>query len=175
MQPGAAIHPKRYRNKTRFVASSACLCCAPDIQHVEKPSQAFRSFALGDVKVHCLTDGGVTTPAEWMFNQRRNNATGQLDKWAQLSDMDIEDSFPNGQVPLSFGCVVLQCRETNIVLDTSLGCVDPPIMPAFTVTRPILDLRDVLQSLGLAPSDIHYVVHTHMHRDHTGWNVLSRH
>lgn len=156
-----------------FASENGCLCCAPGVDRVETVQAASKSFRLGEVTVHCITDGGVTVPAAWMFNQKRDNLTGELKSWPQLAEEDIAAFFSDGNAPLSFGCTLVQCAGANIILDTSLGCLNPPIAPAMTLSRPLLDIRQKLESLGLTPLDIDYVVHTHLHRDHTGWNVVQ--
>ena len=84
--------------------------------------------------------------------------------------LSLFEGLPSSPSPssaeLSYGCCLLQCPGgVNILLDTSLGCIQPPISPAMTVTRPLQDLRVLLkEAAGLAPEDISVVVHTHLHR-----------
>lgn len=150
-----------------------CFCCAPGVDLVQNAAVAARSVKVGNAKVYCLTDGGVKCEAEWMFNQRRNRQ-GQLENYNQLTEADISENFPGGLAFLSYGCALLETPEVNIILDTSLGCLDPPISSAMTSTRPMLNLTDVLKSVCKTPDDISIVVHTHLHRDHTGWNVVCK-
>jgi len=64
-------------------------------------------------------------------------------------------------------------KDKYILLDSSLGNVDPPINPKFmTEVRKRQDLRKLLEVLGISPDDVSMVIHSHMHRDHTGWNVV---
>lgn len=62
--------------------------------------------------------------------------------------------------------------DKYIMLDTSQGHVDPVIYRNnFTETRPLQDLRRLLDVVGVSPDDISMVVHSHIHPDHIGWNV----
>lgn len=151
--------------------SEQCLCCAPGVPLPVDPAKSVRLLAVGDVDVLCMTDGGVTTKAAWMFNQRRKLDTGELVAYPQISQEDLAANFVDELAVLSFGCTLLRCGGKSILLDTSLGSVEPPIMPAMTRTRPDRDLREILGAVGLATDDVDLVVHTHLHRDHTGWNV----
>lgn len=56
-----------------------------------------------------------------------------------------------------------------IIVDTCLGGPKP----ARPQPRPGLDSRwlDVLWRAGIRPSDVDYVVNTHLHHDHVGWNT----
>lgn len=152
-------------------SSEQCLCCAPGVPLPIDCAKSLRSLEVGEVKVLCMTDGGVTTQAAWMFNQRRNLSTGALEEYPQIGQDVLKANFPNELAVLSFGCTLLRCNGQNILLDTSLGSVEPPIMPAMARTRPDRDLREILGAVGLTTDDVDLVVHTHLHRDHTGWNV----
>ena len=73
-----------------------------------------------------------------------------------------------------FGCCLVQAtaagRTTTVLLDTGIGCIDmPPSIPADAKTVPLVT---TLQSLGIEPAAIDLVVHTHLHNDHVGWNVV---
>ena len=78
---------------------------------------------------------------------------------------------------LSFGCALLQVgvgtpEAMNILLDTSLGCVQPPLTKQMTKLRELRDLRHLLAAAGITPEEVNIVTHSHLHRDHTSWNVV---
>ena len=119
---------------------------------------ALHRLQIGAVSVTMLTDGAVTCPASWMF--------------PALSEAERAAAWPDGQASLSFGCVLLQATGLTILLDTSLGCIDPPIGPQMKEARPQRDIRELLKQAGVTPDDVDVVCHSHLHRDHTGWNVV---
>ncbi|MHC1761677.1 MAG: N-acyl homoserine lactonase family protein [Negativicutes bacterium] len=71
-----------------------------------------------------------------------------------------------------------------VLIDTGLnpaGLIDPESAwgPRAKIIRPIItpnnDIRVHLDKLGLRPTDIKYVINTHLHWDHTGSNALFKH
>jgi len=117
--------------------------------------------------VFLLKDGDIEVPLSRMF------PTVGAAEWAEYAEIQ-----PDSTARLSSGCALLRSKAgpgstdgspvpTNILLDTGLGVVDPPHWP-------VHDLRHLLlRAAGLEPADIDAVVHTHLHRDHTGWNVIQ--
>ena len=74
---------------------------------------------------------------------------------------------------LQFGCCLVRVRGTNVLLDTACGTVDFErsfsLLPA-PLPHALLDtLRD---DFGVAAEDVHVVVHSHLHADHIGNNVV---
>ncbi len=59
--------------------------------------------------------------------------------------------------------------KTTLLVDTGLGPKPRTFMP-----EPEARLLDELRSLGVAPEDVDCVVHTHLHRDHVGWDGAFR-
>ena len=136
-----------------------CLCCCPRwTAHGEAAGAGICSFWLGALRVTILSDAAATCDAAWMF---------------PTLAADALSAFPEGKAVLSFGAVLVQTSDgKNILLDTSIGCIAPPLSAAMSRTRPLRDLRTMLQRVGVAPDDIHVVCHSHLHRDHTSWNVV---
>jgi glyoxylase-like metal-dependent hydrolase (beta-lactamase superfamily II) len=138
----------------------ACRCCYPaNRAHQPDPKASTYTFSVGDFTLHMLTDFGAYADAAWMF--------------PSLSPDDI-GAFPDGKVVLSYGCTLVQANGRTILLDSSLGCVHPPIKrpQVMSQARPLADLRELFKAVGVAPKDVDVVVHTHLHHDHTSWNVL---
>ncbi|GAB5364629.1 hypothetical protein AAMO2058_000986200 [Amorphochlora amoebiformis] len=114
---------------------------------------------VGDVKVYMLRDGSIEIPLSRMFPSIESS------EWKPFQRIQ-QDQIAR----LSSGCVLLQVasednQTVNMLLDSGLGVVDPPFPPS-------VDLRDVLfKAAEISREDIHMVVHTHVHQDHTGWNV----
>merc|ERR1740122_777456 len=126
------------------------------------PTGGVYTFTLGDFTLHMMSDGAVTTAADWMF--------------PSLSAEEVA-TFPGGRAVLSFGCVLLVAGDLNILLDSSLGREGKPMKFAdpksqVSESRPVQDLRGLLAATGVRPDQIHFVVHTHLHKDHTSWNTL---
>jgi glyoxylase-like metal-dependent hydrolase (beta-lactamase superfamily II) len=67
---------------------------------------------------------------------------------------------------------VVRAREKVIVVDTCSGDCKERKRPHFHQQR--RDWLGRLAALGVAPEDVDYVLNTHFHADHVGWNTRLR-
>jgi glyoxylase-like metal-dependent hydrolase (beta-lactamase superfamily II) len=76
-----------------------------------------------------------------------------------------------GLLILPIQTYVVRTRHHNILIDTCLG-EDKTVRwhESWHKLKGLSFLRD-LATLGLRPEDIHYVMCTHLHGDHVGWNT----
>jgi glyoxylase-like metal-dependent hydrolase (beta-lactamase superfamily II) len=70
---------------------------------------------------------------------------------------------------ISFQCFVMRTREHRIMLDTCIGSDRKREFDIFTNMRS--DFLDDLGSAGFRPDEIDFVLCTHLHFDHVGWNT----
>lgn len=79
------------------------------------------------------------------------------------------------RILLAFGCLLIRTpKGHNVLVDTGLSDKydrDPKFLKMYAVDRRET-LFDALKARGLAPSDIHLVVNTHLHFDHCGGNTV---
>ncbi len=123
--------------------------------------------------VYTVGDASVTRVQECVLNSFQ---PGQLlldwddDKQRLLEQMP-ETQSPDGQhVLLSIHSWVVQRDGKTIIVDTGVGN---------TKARPFARHFDHLQTpylarlrdIGVSPEDVDYVLHTHLHVDHVGWNT----
>src|SRR5258708_953903 len=77
----------------------------------------------------------------------------------------------SNRVTLTLGSLMIKTPNgKNVLVDTGLSSKyerNPKFMKIYQVERPVT-LRDELKTHGLAPSDIDYVINTHLHFDHAG-------
>lgn len=75
-----------------------------------------------------------------------------------------------GRIPMPVQSFVLRTRHHNILIDTCIGNDKerPGIAEMHRLTTSYLDR---LAKLGLRPEDIDFVMCTHLHVDHVGWNT----
>jgi glyoxylase-like metal-dependent hydrolase (beta-lactamase superfamily II) len=77
--------------------------------------------------------------------------------------------FAQGTLTFSFHSFVVRTPRHAILIDTCVGNDKPRAMPQWHMQkRPYLEN---LAKLGLRPGDIDYVMCTHLHGDHVGWNT----
>lgn len=88
-----------------------------------------------------------------------------------LRDPYLTDEVTTAQLALSMHSFVVASRGVNILIDACIGN-HKQRQPLDFVTN--LDRPDYLDNLGRAgfrPEDINYVLCTHLHFDHVGWNT----
>ncbi len=66
---------------------------------------------------------------------------------------------PDGNVPLGFACYLLRDGETTLLVDTGWGPENDG--------KPLEELK----AGGIEPAQVSHVIFTHLHGDHTGWNI----
>ncbi|MFN3705622.1 MAG: MBL fold metallo-hydrolase [Thermoflexales bacterium] len=86
-------------------------------------------------------------------------------KWAKLLPPDEQNL-----VPQALRCALIEADGRRVLVDCGVG--DKPnelLATQYDVRRPSGTLLDDLHRLGLSPEDVHLVVFTHLHGDHSGW------
>lgn len=79
----------------------------------------------------------------------------------------------NGRIPMPVSSWLLQANGQNVLIDTCIGNdKERPQYPE--LHRLDTGYLDRLKQVGLSPEDIHYVLCTHLHVDHVGWNTRRR-
>jgi glyoxylase-like metal-dependent hydrolase (beta-lactamase superfamily II) len=92
--------------------------------------------------------------------------------WAPYKDI-----LENGQMQLYYGCFVVRSRGKTILVDTGMGPGPHPDRGnrtgnLYNELRRVLIPPDLAQNTNVGPSDeVDFVVHTHLHLDHVGWNM----
>ena len=124
-----------------------------------------------DVEIVMLYEACFDVLPKFMFAPGEVLAGKQVPRTAASSNMTPDKSRI---ACFQFGCCLVRLAEAdggvlNVLLDTGIGCIDlPPYIPANAATRPLID---TLRTVGIEPSAIDLVIHTHLHGDHVGWNV----
>ncbi|MBX7110394.1 MAG: MBL fold metallo-hydrolase [Dehalococcoidia bacterium] len=104
---------------------------------------------VGNVEVVALVDMVGAYPADSVYTE----AGSALDGYQDLLD-------GSGNVVLSFSSFLLRADGRTVLVDAGNG----PEAEG--------KLMEELRAAGVAPGDIDTVVFTHLHGDHTGWNLL---
>ncbi len=104
---------------------------------------------VGNVEVVALVDSTAAYPVTGAYPQAGSDAA---DRWRRHLD-------PEGRVVLNFGCFLLRDGVTTVLVDAGWG----PEHGGQLIAE--------LSAAGVAPGEIGRVIFTHLHGDHTGWNV----
>jgi glyoxylase-like metal-dependent hydrolase (beta-lactamase superfamily II) len=103
---------------------------------------------VGDAEIISLTDCAIGMPAEQMYPE----AGSRLDGYRHLLTED-------GQASMQVHCFLIRADGRAVLVDTGMG----PEAGGALLTE--------LRSAGAEPKDVDFVVFTHLHGDHTGWNL----
>jgi len=103
---------------------------------------------VGDVEIVALSDGPGVYPATRVYPDHADD----LAPYAHLLDAE-------GNIHQNFGSFLLRADGRTVLVDAGNGPErDGPLM------------RELAEA-GVQPSDIDVVIFTHLHGDHTGWNL----
>ncbi|BAN26214.1 MBL fold metallo-hydrolase [Caballeronia insecticola] len=119
------------------------------------------SCRIGDMTITRIDETSFALPPEKLFPH-----------WeaASADDLARRAGHASDQVPLRTHLWIVQRRGRTIVVDTGIGNGKPR---AFSALFDRLD-NPVLERLAAAGFDrrkVDYVLHTHLHVDHVGWNT----
>lgn len=114
-----------------------------------------KPITIGNVAIQPLLDTNLLMNPLGFFGA---NGTRFLEEYAHLADQ-------RGLMGVSITCYLVRSAGKNILIDTGLG---PRRRPNF----PVGHLDDALREAGVDPGEIDTIVHTHLHIDHVGWNVV---
>ncbi len=121
-------------------------------------------WQIGNVTVTRIIEAEVSgLPPERLSAQLTADRVKQFD-WLIPSYAE-ED----GLLRLSMHAFVIESRGVRIIVDTCVGNDKPRVNPHWNMLdRPFLDN---LAEAGFTPESIDYVLCTHLHVDHVGWNT----
>lgn len=102
---------------------------------------------VGNVRLVALVDNIQAYPLSAVY-------PGLSDAAPYREHLDDQD-----RVPLNFGCYLAVDGDTTLLVDTGWG-------PEYNGR-----LLDELREAGVEPAAITHVLFTHLHGDHTGWNI----
>ena len=122
------------------------------------------TWRIGDVVVTRVVDMEVPgCPPEVVFS---NLTPEQVRDVAWLQP---HYATPEGALNISVHAYVVESKGRKILVDTCVGNDKPRHTPFFNMlSTPFLER---LAEAGFKPDDIDYVLCTHMHIDHVGWNT----
>lgn len=113
---------------------------------------------VGSVEVLPLSDGSFALPPARFFPEV------PADAWAQYRAEHLD---ADGNVPLNLGCFLLRADGATILVDTGIG-------PSSRFGGRSGALPAELDTAGIRPEAVDFVLTTHMHLDHIGWNTVER-
>lgn len=103
---------------------------------------------VGQVEIVSLVDGGFTFPPEGVYAEA-GTALGEFRHYLE----------GDGKLSMACTCFLLRADGRTVLVDTGLGPESEG------------QLLSELHAAGVSPDEIDVVCFTHLHGDHTGWNI----
>lgn len=124
-------------------------------------------WIFGEIVVERVLEfEGPLFPPSVLFPASTSEVIESLCQWLEPDLLDPE----SGQLVLAFNTYVIRAPRYTILVDTCGGNdKHRPQKPRYHMKK-WLYLENLL-SLGIKPEDVDYVLCTHLHVDHVGWNT----
>src|SRR5215210_164571 len=125
-------------------------------------------FAVGDLTIHRIIEQETTfLPALEMFPGLTPAQLAENRAWMQqAAALDAQDTLV-----LCFQSYVVKTPHHTILVDSCIGNDKPrPLRPKWNMKTDSTYMR-ALAASGFSVDDIDYVMCTHLHVDHVGWNT----
>ena len=129
----------------------------------KKGESRIRRWQIGDVKVTSIMESADRIPWAPLFPAET------ADHYKKYDWLVPKFITPEGQIILAVQAFVLEIRGQRIVIDTCVGNDRERELPQCADLQTAF-LED-FKSAGLDPNSINYVLCTHLHFDHCGWNT----
>ncbi|MBR74079.1 MAG: hypothetical protein CL872_03995 [Dehalococcoidaceae bacterium] len=114
------------------------------------------SFQLGELKISQLSDGATFRDPKILFDGVNENDFVDALGLANSSEL----------IPFNFSSFLVESQQEKWLVDAAYGFREPE-----ENTESCAELLIRLAEKGVQPSDIDFVVHSHLHFDHVGWNL----
>src|SRR6185312_454861 len=126
------------------------------------------TYAVNDMTIHRIVEQehGFTPMLEFLPNLTKERLEENL-SWLAPGGYDPK----TGNVVLCFQSYVVKTPHHNILVDSCIGNdKNFPLRPAWNKKQDG-NWMAALKAANLAPGDIDFVMCTHLHGDHVGWNT----
>ena len=124
---------------------------------------------LGETTIHRIADmAGVGWPVDRVFSDLGDSALREAAaRYPGCADPDQR------KLMLDFACYVVEMPGSLVLIDCGIGNdKERPDRPLWH--RRSGDFLARLAALGHAPEDFDFVINTHLHADHVGWNTVKK-
>ena len=126
-----------------------------------------RTQHIGDVTVHRLADAGrVPAPVGRFFRNVEWQEVEEHADWLAPIHIDV----PSKMLILSYHSFIVQTGRFNILVDACIGN-DKDRVGTVPFHMQKSDYLTRMKALGVDPEKIDFVMCTHLHADHVGWNT----
>lgn len=121
-------------------------------------------WTIGDVKVTRVPESEAPWDATWLIsNATRENVKREAEWLFPLFSTEA------GKLNMSIQSFIIESQGKRIVVDTCIGNEKTRANAAWNDLH--LPFLENLERVGVKPGSVDYVVCTHLHVDHVGWNT----
>lgn len=123
-------------------------------------------FTAADMTIHrIIEDEGIFRPALKMIDGLTPELLAENRHWMQPDALDADDVLR-----FCFQSYIVRTPHHTILVDSCVGNDKPRGLPGWNMKTDDTYMR-ALAAAGLSVNDIDYVMCTHLHVDHVGWNT----
>jgi len=124
------------------------------------------SWRIGDVTITRILENEASLPLSSLLPEATPEALAPHMGWLAPDFADAQGNFT-----LSVHALVIEASDLRILVDT---CVGDQVVPGFEMLASNPRFLDELAAAGFPRESIDFVLCTHLHFDHVGWNTLER-
>src|SRR5690349_16139061 len=126
------------------------------------------NFSVGDLSIHRIIEQETTfLPAQEMLPDLTPELLAENRGWMQKAGA-LDDKDP---LILCFQSYIVRTPHHTILIDSCIGNDKPrPLRPKWNMKTDDTYMRS-LKAAGFSVNDIDFVMCTHLHVDHVGWNT----
>lgn len=126
------------------------------------------SFQVKDITIHRIVEEvGAHTPFREFFPTLTDEMLAENRHWLEPVTLDPK----SGMIRLTYQSYVVKTPQHTVLLDTCIGNDKTrPARPVWTGRKDEHFMRG-LAAIGVSPDEIDFVMCTHLHVDHVGWNT----
>ena len=124
-------------------------------------------LSLGDITVHRIVElEGPFLPALYVFPTLTAESLDENRHWLAPTALD-----PDGRLVVSFQSYIVRTPHHTVLVDSCIGNDKArPMLAEWNLKRDETFMR-ALADAGFGVADIDFVICTHLHVDHVGWNT----
>lgn len=123
-------------------------------------------WTVGKVRVSVIPENGFAFPHDLLL------PASTLAELKALEWLGPPYFTEEGTLALSVQAFVIEAGDKRIVVDTCMGNDKPRSSPVSNMLQ--TDFLERFEAAGFARDSIDYVLCTHLHVDHVGWNTMLR-
>lgn len=127
--------------------------------------------ALGEIRIDRIVESICTEfdPLSF-FPETTSDDWARHRNWMEPRALDPV----SGNIVLTIQAFLVHTRRHTILVDTCVGDHKPRPLRPFWHMQKLNTFLPRLAAAGVAPEDVDYVMCTHLHWDHVGWNTQLR-